>query len=66
MADFAPKLRKMLRDAGCSAVGRGRGKGSHEFWHEPNSGKRFAVPQKIKSRHTANEILRQAGLAKAF
>lgn len=43
-----------------------QGKGSHEIWHSPITNRNFAVPVGIPSRHTANAILRQAGLAKAF
>jgi hypothetical protein len=43
-----------------------QGKGSHEIWHSPISGQNFAVPIGIPSRHTANAILPQAGLPKAF
>ena len=45
---------------------RGRmGKGSHEIWIGPN-GHSLSVPKTVKSRHTANAILKQAGLPKAF
>jgi hypothetical protein len=40
--------------------------GSHEIWHSPITKRNFAVPIGIPSRHTANAILRQAGLPKAF
>ena len=43
-----------------------QGKGSHEIWNSPVSGQSFAVPVGIPSRHTANAILRQAGLPKSF
>jgi hypothetical protein len=43
-----------------------KGKGDHEIWHSPVNGLRFPVDHKIKSRHTANRILKQAGLPKAF
>jgi predicted RNA binding protein YcfA (HicA-like mRNA interferase family) len=41
------------------------GKGSHEKWRSPITGRNFIVPRS-KSRHTANEVLKQAGLPKAF
>ena len=43
-----------------------QGKGSHEIWHSPITRRNFPVPVGIDSRHTANAILRQAGLPKAF
>jgi predicted RNA binding protein YcfA (HicA-like mRNA interferase family) len=54
----------LLRAAGCTLVRQGRG--SHEIWHSPIKRRNFAVPVGIPSRHTANAILRQAGLPKAF
>jgi hypothetical protein len=43
-----------------------QGKGDHEIWTSPISGRHFTVDGKIKSRHTANAVLKQAGLAKRF
>jgi hypothetical protein len=61
---FDRPLRDLLRAAGCTFVRQGRG--SHEIWHSPITRRNFAVPVGIPSRHTANAILRQAGLPKAF
>lgn len=61
---FTPALKRILRDAGCRFVGPGRG--DHEIWHSPLSGQSFVVDGKILSRHTANAVLRQAGLPKKF
>src|ERR1700730_13895619 len=61
---FDRPLRDLLRAAGCTLVRQG--KGSHEIWHSPITRRNFAVPIGIPSRHTANAILRQAGLPKAF
>jgi predicted RNA binding protein YcfA (HicA-like mRNA interferase family) len=61
---FDRPLRDLLRQAGCVMVRQG--KGSHEIWHSPLTNRNFAVPVGIPSRHTANAILRQAGLPKAF
>ncbi|TDR90455.1 type II toxin-antitoxin system HicA family toxin [Enterovirga rhinocerotis] len=61
---FDRALRDHLRAAGCSLVRQG--KGSHEIRHSPLTRQSFAVPVGIPSRHTANAILRQAGLPKAF
>lgn len=41
------------------------GKGSHEKWRHSMTGSTIIVPRS-KSRHTANEVLKQAGLPKAF
>jgi predicted RNA binding protein YcfA (HicA-like mRNA interferase family) len=61
---FDRALRELLRTAGCTLVRQG--KGSHEIWHSPITRRNFPVPAGISSRHTANAILRQAGLPKAF
>jgi predicted RNA binding protein YcfA (HicA-like mRNA interferase family) len=61
---FDRALRDLLRGAGCTPVRQG--KGSHEIWRSPITRRNFPVPVGIASRHTANAILRQAGLPKAF
>jgi len=40
-------------------------KGDHEKW-KSQDGKIVIVDHKILSRHTANEILKQAGIGKSF
>lgn len=64
MADYAAKLKRLLRQAGCRL--ERQGKGDHEIWYSSITNQRFPVDNKIKSRHTANGILKQAGLEKAF
>ncbi len=64
MADFYWELAAILRKNGCKLVGHG--KGSHEVWFSPVNGRHFTVARSTKSRHTANEALKQAGLPKAF
>jgi HicA toxin of bacterial toxin-antitoxin, len=64
MADYTPGLRRLLRQAGCRR--ERQGKGDHEIWYSPITKRRFPVDNTIKSRHTANAILKQAGLDKAF
>ena len=61
---FDRELRRLLERAGCTFVRPG--KGSHQIWHSPLTGRRFPVPVGIVSRHTANGVLAQAGLPKAF
>ena len=55
---YAP-LKELLLSLGCSFVRQG--KGSHEIWFSSVTGKYFAVPVTVQSRHTANAILKQAG-----
>ncbi len=64
MSDYTPRLKRLLRDAGCSF--ERQGKGDHEIWYSPISGVRFVVDNSIKSKHTANAVLKQAGLPKQF
>ena len=64
MNDYGPKVRRHLREAGWELLRQA--KGSHEMWHDPATGKRQPVPHKIKKKHTANGILKDAGLPKAF
>jgi ribosomal protein L16/L10AE len=64
MGDFTPLLKKLLKSHNCHFVRQG--KGDHEIWFSPISEKHFVVDGKIKSRHTANAALQQAGLSKQF
>jgi predicted RNA binding protein YcfA (HicA-like mRNA interferase family) len=64
VAGYTGPLKKILKDNGCYF--ERQGKGDHEIWFSPISGKRFPVDSDIKSRHTANEVLKQAGLTKHF
>jgi predicted RNA binding protein YcfA (HicA-like mRNA interferase family) len=61
---FDRELSQLLRNAGCTFVRSA--KGSHELWWSPIVQKQITVPQGIVSRHTANAVLKQAGLPKAF
>ena len=64
MADYTPKLKAILRAQGCSFERPGRG--DPKIWYGPTSGRRFPVDHKILSRHTANGVLKQAGIPKQF
>jgi hypothetical protein len=61
---YGKAVRDLLRDSGCRFVRHG--KGDHDIWESPLTGRRFTVPWNIDSRHTANDILKDAGLPKAF
>ncbi len=61
--DFYPQLTALLLAAGWGRVANA--KGSHEKWRHPHKAYTVVVPRS-KSRHTANEVLKQAGLPKAF
>lgn len=64
MSDYAKDLKKYLKKAGCYFDRQG--KGDHEIWFSPITQIRFVVDTQIKSRHTANAVLKQAGLPKQF
>ena len=59
-----PELVRILKNAGCTFVRRG--KGSHEIWHSPLSNKKFSVPHNTHVVGTANKILKDAGLTERF
>ena len=63
-ASLTPDLIRLLRAAGCRF--ERPGKGDHDIWYSPHTGTRFPVDHKIKSRHTANAVLKQAGLPQSF
>lgn len=60
MAGWERGLKQVLHENGCYY--EKPGKGDHEIWYSPISKIRFTVDHKIKSRHTANGILKQAGI----
>ncbi|MGH7935093.1 MAG: type II toxin-antitoxin system HicA family toxin [Candidatus Binataceae bacterium] len=64
MLGFGPEVRQLLLSNGCYMARQG--KGDHELWYSPRSKARCVVPYKIMSRRTANAVLKQARLPKAF
>lgn len=64
MNNFTPEIIKILKNNGF--IWFRVGKGDHEIWRHTKTGKRVTVDAKVKSRHTANKIMRDAGLPKAF
>jgi hypothetical protein len=64
MATYTPKLKEILLAHGCTFDRAGRG--DHEIWYSPITDRRFPVDHKILSRHTANAVLKQAGIPKQF
>jgi hypothetical protein len=57
---FYRELRKILEENGCYWVRAG--KGDHEIWFSPISMMTFPVDGVCRSRHTANGVLKQAGI----
>ena len=64
MADFYRDVIRLLRDNGYEFKRPGRG--DHEIWWNPRTKVVVVVDRKLKSKITANEILKQADLPKAF
>ena len=64
MAELYREIVAILRVHDCRLVRTA--KSSHEIWFSPINGRPVTVPRSTKSRHTANEVLKQAGLPKAF
>jgi hypothetical protein len=64
VASFLKQLKELLEAGGCYF--HRDGKGDHEIWFSPITKRYFTVDRGTKSRHTANETLKQAGLPKAF
>ncbi len=64
MAEYEKEVRKLLKQFGCEFVRHG--KGDHDIWFSPISSRHITVDTKIKSRHTANAILKQSGIDYRF
>ena len=60
MSNFTNEILKLLKDNNCTFVRPG--KGDHSIWHSPITNRNFTVDSKIKSRFTANAIMKQAGI----
>jgi len=60
MADYTKQVIDLLFENGCYFLRRG--KGSHNMWYSPISKRPFTVVHKIENRHTANGILKDAGI----
>jgi hypothetical protein len=65
MASYTARVKEILKSYGCRFDRPG--KGDHEIWFSPLNNHKFPVDPDIRSRHTANAILKQAGInLKAF
>lgn len=64
MPGFTKAVKELLRENGCEFYRQG--KGDHEIWWNPTTGIRFPVDSDIKSRHTANGIMKQADIDHKF
>lgn len=64
MAEYEKVVRELLKQHGCSFSRRG--KGDHDIWYSPITNRSVTVDAKIKSRHTANAIMKQSGISHRF
>ncbi len=61
MADYEKQVRDILSRHGCRFIRHG--KGDHDIWYSQLTNLHITVDGKIKSRHTANSILKRAGIS---
>lgn len=64
MAEYEKKVRELLAKNNCNFVRHG--KGDHDIWYSPITKINITVDSKIKSRHTANAVLKQSGIDYRF
>ncbi|MBQ3443151.1 MAG: type II toxin-antitoxin system HicA family toxin [Selenomonadaceae bacterium] len=64
MAEYETKVRIVLTEHGCQFIRHG--KGDHDIWFSPITNRKVVVDGKIKSRHIANEIMKQSGISYRF
>lgn len=60
MAEYEKKVREILSQYKCCFVRHG--KGDHDIWYSPLTDRHITVDTRIKSRHTANAIMKQSGI----
>jgi hypothetical protein len=61
---FYRQIAEALKAAGCEF--RRPGKGDHEIWYSPITDRTFTVDKGSLSRHTANAVMKQAGIKLRF
>jgi predicted RNA binding protein YcfA (HicA-like mRNA interferase family) len=64
MADFYRDVVRLLREAGFQFKRQGRG--DHEIWWNLETAVSVVLDRKLRSRFTANGILKEAGLPKSL
>lgn len=64
MVTYEARVRELLSRHGCRFIRRG--KGDHDIWFSPLTNRHVTVDGKIKSRHTANAVLKQSGIDVRF
>jgi hypothetical protein len=64
MAAYERQVRKELAQHGCTLLRHG--KGDHDIWYSPITELPVTVDGEINSRHTANGIMKRAGIDHHF
>jgi len=60
MAEYEKQVRSKLSENGCYFLRRD--KGDHDIWFSPITKLQITVDGEILSRHTANGIMKRAGI----
>lgn len=60
MASYEKEVRRILSEHGCCFVRHG--KGDHDIWKSPINNRMVTVDGTIKSRATANAVIKQCGI----
>jgi predicted RNA binding protein YcfA (HicA-like mRNA interferase family) len=64
MAEYEKKVREILKRNGFTF--HHHGKGDHDIWLNESFNIKVTVDGKIKSRHMANQIMKEAGIDHHF
>ena len=64
MAEYEKKVREILKQNGFTFYRHG--KGDHDIWFNEPLNRKVTVDSKIKSRHMANQIMKEAGISFHF
>ena len=60
MADYYRAVLKYLKEHDCEFLRQGNG--DHEIWRSPINNRQFTLPTTLPVRHTANGVLKDAGI----
>ena len=60
MAEYEKKVREVLKRSGFTF--HHHGKGDHDVWYSETKNRKVTVDGKIKSRHMANTVMKEAGI----
>ena len=64
MAEYEKKVREILKQ--CGYIFHHHGKGDHDVWFNKSINQKVTVDDKIKSRHMANQIMKEAKIEYHF